>query len=232
MKRPLLLDLFCCAGGAATGYHRAGFDVLGVDIKPQPNYPFPLIQGDALVIGRALLQTGRVDAVHASPPCQRYSRITAKTDVHPDLIPPTRVMLQAWGGPYVIENVIGAPLLEPFQLCGTSFGLGAACKDGIWRPLARHRLFETNTPPVLVPQCRCRRDVQAVGVYGHGGGKASRHGYSADAAEAREAMGIDWMRHYEVVEALPPSYTEWIGEQLLGVLSQETVDGEAMSDVA
>src|SRR5512139_314282 len=146
---PRILDLFCGAGGAAVGYHRAGFDVVGVDINPQPNYPFEFVQADALWALQQL-QVGSLldyhlsdfDAIHASPPCQRYSTATKRNGTeleHPDLIGPTRELLQATGLPYVIENVVGAPLRDSILLCGSWFALGA---DGY--RLKRHRLFETS----------------------------------------------------------------------------------------
>ena len=157
--RPLILDLVCGAGGAGMGYHQAGFDVLGVDVNPQPNYPFPFIQGDALAIGGPLLATGRIDAVHASPPCQAYSRITKMHGTqakHPDLVDATRGILLAAGVPYVIENVEGAPLHAPVTLCGSMFGLGAVVA-GQPRQLRRHRLFEASWP--LIWPSRCPRRV-------------------------------------------------------------------------
>lgn len=121
-RKPSLLDLFCCAGGAGVGYSRAGFDVVGVDNKPQPNYPFPLIQADALKLDPTFVAS--FDAVHASPPCQSYSDLAKRNgNGHewPRLIEPVRKMLIKSGLPYVIENVDGAPLLDPVILCGTMF---------------------------------------------------------------------------------------------------------------
>ena len=168
--KPRLLDLFCGAGGAGMGYHRAGFDVVGVDIKPQPNYPFGFHLGYAQDVlnhliagGIAEFRGGRdgrwfnleaFDAIHASPPCQRYSTATKRNgtqDDHPDLIGPTRELLKQAGLPYVIENVVAAPL-EGFVLCGTSFGLET---DGY--RLRRHRLFECSWP-VQHPDCMCHLD--------------------------------------------------------------------------
>lgn len=210
--KPRLLDLFCGAGGAAMGYSRAGFDVVGVDIKPQPHYPFEFVQADALTFLSPNYDYEPFDAIHASPPCQRYSAVTPaqRRNEHPDLIAATRWMLQATGLPYVIENVAGAPLIAPFRLCGSSFGL----------PLQRHRYFESN---VAQPSIRCAhydlpKNVpifrhgrwyisRFVNVYGTGGGKA--------ADRWAEAMGIDWMTRAEMAEAIPPAYTEFIGARLI-----------------
>src|SRR6266700_1704986 len=145
MTRPRLLDLFCGAGGAAMGYHRAGFDVVGVDIKPHPDYPFPMIAMDALDALAGAVRLDRFDVIHASPPCQAYSALRVlNTATYPDLVKPVREGLRQWGGPYVIENVPGAPLLNPVRLCGTEFGLTTRTdRHGqVW--LKRHRLFESN----------------------------------------------------------------------------------------
>lgn len=143
MSRPLLLDLFCGAGGAAMGYHRAGFDVIGVDLNPQPRYPFEFHQCDALEW--LSYEQNEFDAIHASPPCQRYTALAkgnnANVDDYPDLIAPTRELLQETGLPYVIENVPSAPLRYPITLCGEMFGLS----------VIRHRLFESNLPLLMCP---------------------------------------------------------------------------------
>lgn len=207
--RPRLLDLFCGAGGAAMGYHLAGFDVVGVDINPQKNYPFEFHQADAMTY-----PLDGFDAIHASPPCQAYSRLKAmwpeKRDAYPDLVGPTRERLHATGVPYVIENVPGAPLVDPLLLCGTMFGLGARGMD-----LRRHRLFETN---FFLPQYPCLHDKarKTIGVYGHGGHSGKHR--MANAAEAREALGIGWMNRDEMTQSIPPAYTQWIGERLITAL--------------
>lgn len=148
--KPRLLDLFCGACGAAMGYHRAGFDVAGVDIRPQPNYPFEFHQDDAFDVfdrissGHHMSWIDQFDAIHASPPCQAYSvanNIHGRKD-HPELIEAARGLLQETGLPYVIENVPGAPLIDPVTICGLSVGLN----------VKRHRLFETNFP-LMVPPC-------------------------------------------------------------------------------
>ena len=207
--RPRLLDLFSGAGGAATGYHRAGFDVTGVDIKPQPRYPFKFVQGDAL---EYVAEHGyEFDAIHASPPCQAYSSATKcwsgveGASKHPDLVGAMRIILKPFGKPYAIENVPGAPLLNPVILCGVYFGL----------KVYRHRLFESN---VMIFQPDHQRHSETVPRAGRGasaGGYISVAGNFADVAAARAAMGIDWMTRDELSQAIPPAYTEYIGEQLL-----------------
>jgi DNA (cytosine-5)-methyltransferase 1 len=210
VSRPVLLDLFCGAGGAAAGYHRAGFDVVGVDIAPQPHYPFEFHQADALTF-----PLDGFDAIHASPPCQAYSLLRAMHPDRewPDLIPAMRERLQELDMPWVMENVEASPLLHQAGLfgfhgitfCGTSFGLGARGME-----LRRHRRFESNVPLSAPP---CRHRLKTIGVYGHGGHTGKHR--MAYAHEAREAMGIDWMNRDEMCEAIPPAYTECIGTRLL-----------------
>jgi len=217
VSRPKLLDLFCGAGGAAMGYHRAGFDVIGVDIEPQPNYPFEIVNADA----SELLKHGNnvftdIDVIHASPPCQRFTayrrRGSGVGEGYPDLIATIRDSLARIGVPYVIENVAGAPLDNPARYCGSSFGLD----------VRRHRFFESNIA-LMAPECdhgwqtprfppatnraNLRRTVE-VGVW--------RIPLSVQQA----AMGIDWMTLTELSEALPPSYTEDIGAQLLAHIAE------------
>ncbi|MDQ3730275.1 MAG: DNA cytosine methyltransferase [Actinomycetota bacterium] len=222
--KPRLLDLFCGAGGAAMGYHRAGFEVVGVDIEPQPNYPFEFFQDDALEViclGEFGPWDGKCVAVHASPPCQRYSsagRRYAKTQgSHPDLIGLTRKILEQTGLPYVIENVGGAvhDLRQPVRICGSSVGLR----------VHRHRLFETNWPMIVPP---CAHQGSGVAVYGKLDGRrlwtradGSELRAVATLGEAQEAMGIDWMGWDELREAIPPAYTELIGHQLMQHLAYE-----------
>lgn len=219
-SRPRLLDLFSGAGGAAVGYHRAGFDVVGVDIKPQPHYPFEFFQMDALDVGA---YTGQFDAIHASPPCQRYSSATwvnGTQDAHPDLIGPTRALLQATGLPYVIENVIGAPLEEPVLVCGVALGMNLD-----QYVLRRHRLFESNVA-LMSPGCACHRgDGKTLGVYGGGPTEKARslqgknpgggRPQKATKAQAQKLMDMPWATKAEINEAIPPAYTELIGHQLL-----------------
>lgn len=214
--RPRLLDLFCCAGGASTGYRRAGFEVVGVDISPQPHYPFHFVQADAL---GDIDGWGNFDAVHASPPCQHYSDLAKRNgnaDAWPDLVGPVRERLVATGLPFIIENVEGAPLIDPVVLCGTMFPE---------LRVLRHRLFESNvqleTPPhkrhPLVFTYDKRKghygklDQNTSFVQVTGGGNCS-------IANARAAMGIDWMTKHELNEALPPAYTEYLGRQLIAQL--------------
>ncbi len=216
--RPRLLDLFCGAGGAAMGYWRAGFDVVGVDINPQPRYPFEFYQGDALEIGKTMpqVQWWTFDAIHASPPCQRWSVMRALPNAreHPDLITPTRELLQATGLPYVIENVPGSILIDPLTLCGSMFGLRSG--RGY---LKRHRWFEIGgwDAPLLMPPCQHKG--LAIGVYGHGSaGWLGQRMRTAKAPEARELMGMDWATRDGMSQAIPPAYTEWIGKRLMEAL--------------
>lgn len=189
------------------GYWLAGFDVVGVDSAKQPRYPFPFFQADALeFLG---LFGGAFEAIHASPPCQAYSRLAARHPEreYPDLLVPTREALQATGLPYVIENVEDAPLLNPVILCGSSFGLGTSEYQ-----LRRHRAFETNW--LEWSSARCQHDERPViSVAGHAG-RASRN-CSGTSAERREAMGAPWLAGEVMPEAIPPAYTEYIGRRLL-----------------
>lgn len=207
-----LLDLYCGAGGAALGYDRAGFGVIGVDIKPQPNYPFTFIQNDALEYLEA--HGHEYDAIHASPPCQAHSDLKHMWNAkeHADMIEPTRRLLLKLGKPYVIENVEGAPLVNPIRLCGTMFWLRTNGAE-----LRRHRLFEINWPPFLVPQCRHGIEPRVIGVYGGHGRDRRRTVNTQDfsVAARREAMGIDWMTGAELSQAIPPAYTEFIGKELV-----------------
>ena len=210
-----LLDLFCGAGGASMGYHRAGWTVTGVDIDPQPNYPFEFIQADLT----EPFDTAGFDLIHASPPCQVFSTLAAVQDNdyhtrHPDLVEPTRRLLIDSGVPYVIENVPGAPLIEPTTLCGTAFGL-TVTSSGIEWELRRHRLFESSVFLWGPPDCSHTRRV--LGVYGDlsRNHRPSTRGHKAGHTEAAALMGIDWMTTAELVQALPPAYTEWIGRRLM-----------------
>lgn len=214
--KPRLLDLFCGAGGAGMGYHRVGFEVVGVDIRPQPNYPFAFRQVDALDLLQSLIEWGepfpdRFVAIHASPPCQRWSPKTKNPESHPDLITPLRPLLEASGLPYVIENVPAAPLRRDLVLCGSSFGLG----------VQRHRVFESNVP-LMGPVCAHDQQPKQYRLYDHGGWYASRivHVFGTGGGKGREhwqeAMGIDWTDETdELREAIPPAYTELIGHQLM-----------------
>jgi len=229
-----ILDLFCGAGGAAMGYYRAGFEVVGVDIKPQRHYPFEFYQGDALEYCRE--HGHKFDAIHASPPCQAFTALKSMWNAkeHPDLVGPTRELLAAIGRPCVIENVVGAPLIAPFVLCGTMFGLGTGAAE-----LRRHRLFETTFDIGLVPPCQHGARANVIGVYGGHGrdgrrtvgvyGKRDRGVQEFSTAERAEAMGIDWMTGKELSQAIPPAYTELIGRQLLKLLSPNDTSDAARS---
>jgi DNA (cytosine-5)-methyltransferase 1 len=218
-----LLDLFCGAGGAAMGYHRAGFDVVGVDINPQPNYPFEFHQADAMTYP---LDT--FDAIHASPPCHDHSNVTGRNR-RANCIKSTGWMLAATierltdvPVSWFVENVETADMpdtVHRFKLCGSSFGLD----------VRRHRWFATNTLMLGVPpcdhawqtprfrSCDSRRPVgslaSVVGVHGH-------LNYAGEFAVRCEAMGIDWMPNDRLSQAIPPAYTEWIGRQLVDAVER------------
>jgi len=213
-----LLDLFCGAGGAAMGYHRAGFDVVGVDLFPQPDYPFEFHQREALDY---LAHHGHeFTAIHASPPCQASTALTKGTNQgrrYVQLIPEVRRLLTSIGRPYVIENVQGSDLRRDLTLCGEMFGLD----------VIRHRYFEVSGFDAAQPAHKPHRgrvrgwrhgtyyDGPYVAVYGDGGGKGS-------VEEWRVAMGIDWTSDKKAIaEAIPPSYTEFVGRQLMAHLTQE-----------
>jgi DNA (cytosine-5)-methyltransferase 1 len=209
--KPLLLDLFCCAGGAARGYQQAGFHVVGVDIKPQPRYAGDeFIQGDAL---EYVAEHGHeFDAIHASPPCQGYSEMTPikyRAD-HPDMIEPTRNLLQAIGKPYVIENVEGAKLAlnNPVMLCGSMFGL----------PLQRHRYFEI-WPEVFALLPPCNHSIPPILITGTTTRFGGKYEFPVDVCKV--AAGIDWMTRKELDQAIPPAYTEWIGQHLMDAISEK-----------
>lgn len=217
--RPKLLDLFCGAGGAAAGYARAGFDVIGVDHVHQPRYPFKFVKADALEV-LSDLRTRLRDVftlVHASPPCQAYSSATCSQgsgarERYPDLVGPVRDALVAARIPYVIENVPGAPLKWWVELCGTMF-------PGL--KVYRHRWFECW--PFIGEPAGHPEHVHEVGPMGHrvrDHGWMTVCGHCSSVVKAREAMGIDWpMRRDEVEEAIPPPYTRWIGRRMLEVVN-------------
>ena len=217
INKPKLLDLFCGGGGASRGYAEAGFDVTGVDIIQQVNYPYQFIKADALTF-----DLSGYDAIHASPPCQNYcwstSRHRAKGKTYPDLIEPVRKLLIESGKPYVIENVPTAPLLTPTYLEGTMCGLN----------VIRRRSFETNwwlPQPMYIPRKKpimqqSKKDPRVFikksaycSVAGNGA-----DGWSCRIADWRRAMGIDWMTRGEITQAIPPAYTEYIGRYLMGMI--------------
>ena len=209
-----LLDLFCGAGGCSVGYSRAGFDVVGVDIEPHADYPFELHVMDAF---DSVLMWPDFDVVHASPPCPRFSTATRDPSRHPDLLTPMLELLSLWQGPWVVENVPGAPLPSPAVYCGKAMGLPR---------IKRHRLFESNVP-ILSPGCRCDRS-PVVGVYGAHADRpggwlrpdgTSRGKKATSVDDARDALGIDWMTRWDdLADAIPPAYTEHIGWQLIDYL--------------
>lgn len=220
-----VLDLFCCGGGAGMGYHRAGFEVTGVDIKPQPEYPFNFIQGDAL---KYLLEHGHeFDLIHASPPCQGYSKhVTSRSSKHvsyslgkdePRLIGVCRDLMMASCRDWVIENVTGArgEMMDPsITLCGTMFGL----------PISRHRIFETSRHIAVPTHPKCSGvakrfaaennwDYRDMSVTGKG-----RHAGTSE--RWKKILGIDWnLRQSQLAEAIPPAYTHHIGIEFLNILS-------------
>ena len=202
--RPRLLDLYSCAGGAAVGYHRAGFEVVGVDIAFQKNYPYEFHQGDAL---KYLLEHWQeFDAIHASPPCQAFTnaqRIQGRD--HPDYITATRSALQLIGKPWIIENVPGSPLNNPVELCGAMFRLTTY----------RHRLFESNIQLTTPPHPMHEAPTAKMGRRPAPGEFMHVVGHFSGINEARHAMGIDWMSRDEMSEAIPPAYTEHLGRQLI-----------------
>ena len=206
-----LLDLFCGAGGAAMGYHRAGFEIVGVDRRLQPRYPFQFIRDDALRYLKAMIRTGGIneyDLIHASAPCQPYSVLKGMaSQERPRLIEPLRELLVQSGRPYIIENVPGSPLKNWVMLCGTMFGL----------LVIRHRLFECHPMILISPACCAHR--RSVVRSGRRPDRkkhyASVVGHFSDKPFAAQAMGIDWMTTREMAQAIPPAYTEWLGLQML-----------------
>jgi DNA (cytosine-5)-methyltransferase 1 len=204
------------------GYHRAGFEVVGVDINPQPRYPFEFHQGDALEFLAA--HGHEFDVIHASPPCQGFTRmqnIAKNAGGHLDLLTPIRPMLEELGKPYVIENVEGAPIRRDITLCGSMFGMTALDTDGVLLQLRRHRIFETNMPLLMPGPCNHLPGVLTASVMGHGGGWPASYkgklggGYTPHTSVCRELMGMDWTNKRELSESIPPVYTEFIGGQLM-----------------
>lgn len=228
---PRLLDLFCCEGGAAVGYHRAGFEVVGVDIEPKyrKRYPFEFHAADAIQFVRE--HGHEFDVIHASPPCQHASAGTRAARKHgtanyPALIPATREALIESGKPYVIENVKGADLRSPLTLCGTMFGLWTHDEDGTPLELWRHRNFESNLP-LTAPPCRHGRWArQVAGSYGGARrdkdeARHVRHGGYVPSKRVQEVLlGIHWMTQYGLFQSVPPVYCHWIGQQVIEALEE------------
>ena len=205
-----LLDLFCGAGGASAGYASAGFEVHGVDLKHGKRYPYTYVRANVLDVLRNKNYLNQFDVIHSSPPCQTHSitqhlrNAQGKTTSKLDLIPETRAALIASGKPYIIENVPGSPLINPIQLCGSSFGL----------KVRRHRLFESNMA-LVGSICDHKFQGRPIGVYGSLNDEIPKGGKTAATIdEARNAMGISWAIWTELVEAIPPAYTKYLGGQL------------------
>lgn len=209
-----LLDLFCGAGGASKGYADAGFEVIGIDIKKHKDYPFKIEVLNVLDLPLDYLND--FDVIHASPPCQPFTSLMklakaqGKTTNKMDLLEPTRTLLQLSNKPYIIENVVGAPLINPIQLCGSSFNL----------KVRRHRLFESNLN-LIGSNCDHKAQGRPIGVYGSLKDEIPKGGKTAETIEqAREAMGINWaMKWSDLVEAIPPAYTYYLGKQIKGLLN-------------
>jgi DNA (cytosine-5)-methyltransferase 1 len=216
-----LLDLFCGVGGASVGYAQAGFEVHGVDLKHGKRYPFIYLKADVLDILKDNAFLNQFDVIHASPPCQTHSitkhlrNAQGGSTSKLDLIPETRAALIASGKPYVIENVVGSPLINPIQLCGSSFDL----------KVRRHRLFESNMD-LKGSICNHKNQGKPIGVYGSMGdqpqglNKANgKYVYGGQVArtiqEAQNAMGMNWGIWSEIKEAIPPAFTKYLGHQLL-----------------
>jgi DNA (cytosine-5)-methyltransferase 1 len=233
VRKPRLLDLFCGAGGCTKGYQRAGFYVVGVDVKPQPNYcGDEFVQADALEVlrgewvpfggvpGRHWTTSSTLagfDAIHASPPCQAFTnaRVIHGRE-HADLLTPCRELLGGTGLPWVIENVPGAPMRPDLVLCGSMFPELGDEDHG----LIRHRWFEFSDPRILGPLALvqpCQHKDKTVSVFGHGG-----HIYHG-VEQWRRVMGIEWMKRDELAQAIPPAYTELIGHQLMTYLRSSEV---------
>jgi len=222
---PVLLDLFCGGGGSAEGYRRAGFRVIGVDIEDHSR-AFARIgcEFHRMSWEMGLARFGHLaEAVHASCPCQRYSRASicrpGLAARYPDLVAPVRAALAGTGLPYVIENVPGAPLVNPVMLCGSMFGLRAEFPGHGTVGLQRHRLLESNVP--LTAPGGCRHELPALRVFGHGRPGNSALTGPGYAQASRDAMGIWWMTRDELNEAVPPAYAEHAGRQLMAALTGE-----------
>jgi DNA (cytosine-5)-methyltransferase 1 len=206
-----LLDLFCGVGGASVGYAQAGFEVHGVDLKHGKRYPYTYLRADVLEVLRDEEYLQQFDVIHASPPCQTHSitkhlrNAQGKSTSKVDLIPETRAALIATGKPYIIENVMGSPLIDPIMLCGSAFGL----------KVRRHRIFESNLK-LQGTTCNHKEQGRPVGVYGSLRDEIPKGGKTAESIdEARQAMDMPWAIWSELVEAIPPAYTKYLGEQIV-----------------
>jgi DNA (cytosine-5)-methyltransferase 1 len=210
MSRPRLLDLYCGQGGASMGYYLAGFDVIGVDLKPQKQYPFPICRRESLSVLTDVKLLAEFDAIHASPPCQSESALRHVTGrAYDDLITPTMNALHKVELPWVVENVASTQKLPgSVVLCGTHFNLGTGD-----RVLRRHRRFKANFPLPQPGPCTCL-NASVGGVYGTLSGGASTRGFKFNPDESRTAMGIDWMSRRGLSLAIPPAYTRWVAEHL------------------
>ena len=209
--RKKCIDLFCGAGGAAMGLHLAGFEVFGWDIQPNLSYPFDRHVGNALDA-----DLNDFDFAWASPPCQAHSALRHRTGKqYADFISATRDKLAGWGGPYIIENVPGAPLRNPIRLCGSAFGL----------QVRRHRLFESNMA-LFGSTCNHTSQPKPIDVSGTGGPmkaprkkpNGGRSRKPKNLAEARKIMGMPWASRREISQAIPPTYAEYLGRQVLEIL--------------
>jgi DNA (cytosine-5)-methyltransferase 1 len=211
--KPKALDLFSGAGGAAMGLYQAGFEVVGVDISPQPHFPFTFFQADAMAFS-----LWGFDFIWASPPCQKHSRLNGiNQKEYADFIGPIRQRLIRHGIPFVLENVVGAPLIDPVTLCGSMFGCG------VWR----HRLFEAHGFDIPALECQHAKVPYPIDVTGTGGPCKHRqtaggglHRKPKSMAQASEVMGIDWMTRKEIVQAIPPAYAKHIGTAALARIRQ------------
>ena len=231
--KPVCLDLFCGAGGASAGYAAAGFRVIGMDINPQPHYPYRFLQRDAMEVlaelaagnevridGDTLVSTGDIAMIHASPPCQAYTRLRALAESsantprdYPDMLSAVQSVLDKIALPYIIENVQGAPLRNAGMLCGTMFGLR----------VFRHRYFESNIL-LFFPSHRRHPDGSTTHVqygfssFANGATHIGVYGKGFCAADARLAMAIGWMTGAELSQAIPPAYTAYLGRQMMRVV--------------
>lgn len=209
-----LLDLYCCGGGAGYGYEKAGFDVTGIDIEPQPKHRGNFIQADAIEYLKE--HWSEYDVVHASPPCQAYSsasmqfRIAGKEYI--DLIELTRIELIKTGLPYIIENVPGSPLINPIELCGAMFGMKTY----------RHRLFESNINLVAPEHPKHANKNAKMGRKPASDDFIQYVGHFSGVDEVRKMTGLYWLGQYELAQSIPPQYTEFIGRQVIEIIQKRT----------